>query len=248
MSYLDELFQNNYHIHTSLSRCGAVEMTVGAITAAAEKAGLRTVALTDHIHPFETPKLGRNIRVLTPQIEAYDGPVKVLLGAELSAHGEKKYTLKYCDIPLEYRLYAHNHYHMRGWEQPEDRSFEGYRRHCEKSMRNVIASGKCDCLAHPFVDHYIVREFEEDEPRFHKGCVTDLWTDEALGDLLEFGKLHGVAFELNTRYFEAYRGFFRRYYHLGKEIGVTFRVGTDAHRLKDIDPAPAKEWFRRNIL
>jgi len=173
--------------------------------------------------------------------------IKVYLGAELSAHGEKKYTLRYSDSRLEYHLYAHNHYHMFGWEQPEDTSPEGYKEHCKKSLYNIINSGKADCLAHPFIDKYIVREFKE-EYGFTYGCITNLWTDNEIGDIMEAGKKAGAAWEINTTALIPYKEFMIRYFHIGKEVGVCFNLGTDAHVLKNIDPSPLKEFFIKEIM
>ena len=243
----DELFSANYHIHTNLSRCGGRDMTLEAAVRAAEAAGLKEIAITDHIHPFETPKLARNRRVLEPQREAIQTDIKIYLGAELSAHGVNKYTLKYADFPLEYKLYAHHHYHMRGWAQPEDRSPYGYKEHCKKVLYTAIASGKPDCFAHPFIDRYIVREFEDDYG-FTVGCITDLWTDNELGDIMTAAKEKQIAWELNTTAFHSYTAFMRRYFHIGKETGVCFNVGSDAHRTEKVDVSAAKEFFIRNIL
>ncbi len=243
----DELFSANYHIHTNLSRCGSRDMTLYAAVKAAEAAGLKEIAITDHIHPFETPKLARNRRALLPQREEIRTNVKIYLGAELSAHGVKKYTLQYADFPLEYRLYAHNHYHMRGWEQPEDRSPQGYKEHCKQVLYNVIASEKPDCFAHPFIDRYIVREFEEDYG-FTMGCITNLWTDNELGDIMTAAKEKQIAWELNTTVFRTYTDFMRRYFHIGKEVGVCFNVGSDAHCAANVDHAFYKDFFIHNIL
>lgn len=243
----DELFSANYHIHTNLSRCGKKEMVIADIVKAAEKAGLREIAITDHIHPFETPKIKRNQRLLYPQREQIKTDIKIYLGAELSAHGENKYTLKYSAKRLDYHLYAHNHYHMRGWEQPDDKSPLGYKEHCKKTILAVINSGKADCMAHPFIDKYIVREFE-DEYGFTPGCITNLWTDNEIGDILEAGKANGVAWEINTTAIVPYKDFMRRYFHIGKEVGVCFNLGTDAHTLQNIDPGPMKEFFIKEIM
>lgn len=242
---LDELFARNYHIHTFLSRCGRKEMTLPAIVRAARAAGLKEIALTDHIHPGEIPYLRRNRGVLIPALEEIKTEVKVILGTELSAYGERKFSLQYAkdsDFPA-YRLYAHNHYHMDGWEQPEDPSPAGYKEHMKRVLRHVLQSGRADCMAHPFLDRYIVREFE-DVYGFTPGCITRLWTDNELGDLISLGKENGVAWELNTAYFQSNPDFFRRYFHIGKEIGACFHVGTDAHTLEKIDPAPMKAFFR----
>lgn len=238
----DELFRCNYHIHTSFSRCGKTEMRLKDIVEIAEKDGIKEIAITDHIHPGEELKLFRIMPILQRKREALNTDVKVILGAELSAYGINRFSLKTTDYPLEYRLYAHNHYHMFGWEQPKDRSPMGYKEHCKKTMENVIVSGKADCLAHPFCDRYIVREFEE-EFGFTMNCITSLWTDNEIGDLLSLGKEHLVSWELNTAMLPLYPDFAKRYFHIGKEVGVCFNVGTDAHRLTDISTKEKIERF-----
>lgn len=233
---IKELTQSNYHIHTSLSRCGKAEMTLQNIIAAAEKAGLREIALTDHIHPGETWKLKRNLPLLRETLDASPRTVSVLLGAELSAYGEDKYTLRDSEKLPGYSLYAHNHYHMFGWEQPEDDSPFGYKEHCKKVMTAVIKSGKADCMAHPFNDYYIVREFGETKG-FRLGDIAGLWTENELGDMLTLGKEHGVAWEINAVSCRQAPELVRKYWHIGKEVGACFLFGTDAHVLSNIYPA-----------
>ena len=246
---LDALFSENLHIHTNLSRCGGRDSTLTAVVRQAEKLGLRRIAVTDHIHPYETPKLFHNLPLLRRELAALDTDVEVLLGAELSAYGVHKYTLQYANAApkLDFYMYAHNHYHMRGWEQPEDQSAEGYKRHCLQVLKTVIRSGKADALAHPFADKYIVREFEVVLP-FTKGCITDLFTDNEIGDLMELGKDRGVMWELNTTLFADYAGFLRRYYRTGQEVGARFFVGSDAHRPEAMDLTQAKKYFKENIF
>ena len=242
----DELLKCNYHIHTSFSRCGKTEMRFADIVDTAARAGLEEIALTDHIHPGEEQKLFRIIPILNRKKERCQTKLKIYIGAELSAYGTGRYTLKKTDYPLEYRLYSHNHYHMFGWEQPADRSPQGYRKHCLDSVRNVILSGKADCLAHPFTDYYIVREFE-DVYGFTRGCVTSLFTDNDIGDLMLLSKEYKVAWELNTSVLPRYPDFAKKYFALGKETGVSFNVGTDAHRLSEINTRQYRDDFIKLI-
>lgn len=231
---IDELLSCNYHIHTSFSRCGKSEMKLSAIIEEAERCGLKEIAITDHIHPGEQQKAQRIIPILRRKLSSLSPSVRVYIGAELSAYGEHRYSFRDSDFPLDYRLYSHNHYHMFGWEQPKDPSPEGYKRHCRNTMENVIRSGKADCLAHPFFDHYIVREFE-DVYGFRRGDITSLWTENEIGDLLTLGKENAVAWELNTSMLPKYPEFAKKYFSIGKEVGVCFQVGTDAHSLAAID-------------
>lgn len=208
-------------------------MTVENVIRAAEAAGLREIALTDHIHPGEAWKLKRNLPLLREQLENTPHSIKVYVGAELSAYGEEKYTpINTAEAP-DYRLYAHNHYHMFGWEQPEDDSPAGYKEHCRRVMTAVIKSGNADCMAHPFNDHYIVREFGETKG-FSPGDITGLWSDNELGDMLSLGREYSVAWEINAAACRQAPAFIRRLWRIGKETGACFLFGTDAHRLENI--------------
>lgn len=218
-------------------------MTVENILMKAQSAGLTGIALTDHIHPGEAWKLARNIPLLRAQTQAVPHTLRVYAGAELSAYGEEKYTLKNSGTMPEYRLYAHNHYHMFGWEQPEDTSPEGYKEHCRKVMTNVIRSGLADCLAHPFNDHYIVREFG-DRFGFRRGDITDLWTDNEIGDLLLLGAQNGVAWEINAKSCRQAPEFNKRLWNIGKETGACFLYGSDSHVLSDIADQDTADFIR----
>lgn len=231
---IDELFRCNYHIHTHFSRCGKPEMKLKDIIAEAENAGLKEIAITDHIHPGEELKMKRIIPILRNKLSKLSPGIKVYIGAELSAYGISRHTPLREDTPLDYRLYSHNHYHMFGWEQPAGHTAVDYKEHCRKSIEHIILSGDADCLAHPFCDHYIVREFEDDYG-FSKNCITSLWTENELGDLLILGKEHEVAWELNAPMLIKYPDFAKIYFALGKETGVCFNAGTDAHILRNIN-------------
>lgn len=240
---LDELFSRNYHIHTCLSRCAKPEMTLESIINAAQAAGLKEIAVTDHIHPGESWKLGSSLPLLRSQLKNTEHGVRVYIGAELSAYGEKKYTLKNADHDLDYRLYAHNHYHMFGWEQPEDKSPFGYKEHCKKVLTTVITSGRADCMAHPFNDYYIVREFGE-RLNFSLGDITAEWSENELGDMLALGKRYSTAWEINAKSCKQAPELMKKLWALGKELGVCFNYGTDAHVLRDIRCTEAEEFIR----
>lgn len=231
---INELFASNYHIHTHFSRCGKNEMHLKAIIAEAEKAGLKEIAITDHIHPGEELKMKRIIPILRRKLTKLDTDIKVYIGAELSAHGVHKHTKLREDTPVDYRLYSHNHYHMFGWEQPKGHTPEDYKEHCRKSLEHIILSGDADCLAHPFCDYYIVREFD-DKYGFTYNCITSLWTENEIGDLMELAKTYEVAWEINVAMLKKYPDFAKKYFALGKENGVCFNAGTDAHTLANVN-------------
>lgn len=242
---IDELFRRNFHLHTyPQSRCAKPEMLYSDLVRAAENAGLREIAITNHIQPGEEEQCVLWTSELRKKIAETDTVLKIYAGAELSAYGIDKYSFHDGDAPLDFRMYAHNHYHLDVWEQPEDRSPAGYKKHCSEVIRSVIASGRADCMAHPFTDGYIVRGMD-DSRGFTRGCITELWTENELGDILSFGKEHGTAWEINTKNLPAYPDFAKMYFNLGREIGVCFTVGSDAHRLCDIDILPQRSEFKK---
>ena len=101
----DELLKCNYHIHTSFSRCGKTEMRFADIVDTAARAGLEEIALTDHIHPGEEQKLFRIIPILNRKKERCQTKLKIYIGAELSAYGTGRYTLKKTDYLAAWELY-----------------------------------------------------------------------------------------------------------------------------------------------
>lgn len=242
---IDELFSRNLHIHTSPeSRCAKPEMILNDVIAAAEAFGLEEIAITNHIQACEEEKCKAQYEHLKRLAEEIPHRINIRIGAELSAYGIDKFNFHDESSPLDFNLYAHNHYHLDAWEQPEDRSAYGYKNHCTDVIKKLLISGKADAMAHPFTDGYIVREFEEDFG-FTYGCITSLWTENELGDILALGKEHSTAWELNTKALIGYPEFAKMYFHLGKEIGVCFTVGSDAHRICDMDITPVKDTFRK---
>lgn len=225
----------NWHIHTVYSPCAASEMTIKNIVAMADRAKLQIVALVDHHHPGDTHLLTRMMS-LKAMLERLPHKAIVIVGAELSAYGEGLYAEdEEANQMVDYRLYASNHYHLNGWEHPRKPSPEAYKEHTLAVLRRLIPSGRAGCIAHPFVASYLAGHVED------LFGVTRAYADRELGDLFELAKRHGVAWEVSTRHLPFDPLFARRYLRLGLEIGVDFRLGTDAHTLRDIDPRPQVE-------
>lgn len=224
------LARRNWHIHTNFSTCAAYEMSVANVLAHAEYADLDLVALVDH-HHARSHNILRDIRRIRKEIKAFNPVIEVLVGAELSAFGVGKYSdSERTNRKIEYRLYAGNHYHIEGWDHPETLSPRAYAEHILAVLTDVLRSGRADCIAHPFIGKYLKARL--DDPT----AVTNALFDKELGDILELGTTCGVAWEINTRTLRDDPDFVRRYWNLGREVGVTFRLGTDAHRLPEIDP------------
>ena len=228
---LDELARHNFHIHTAFSNCAKPEMKLPDIIKAAETAGLQTIALTDHFNDDNTNEecIERTLS-LRAEAEKSETKLKILFGGELSAYAPGK-SLENDEVrkALDYKLYSCNHYHLGFWGQPEDKSARGYAEYSLAVVGSLILSGKADCIAHPLIGRF-VRILND------KTLLTRAITDNELGDLLLLGKEHKVAWEINAGAVLGDPGFGRRLWHLGRENGVMFHYGTDAHMLAGIDP------------
>ncbi len=222
---IDELIKHNMHIHTTFSGCAKPEMTAKDIIKTAKEAGLEIIALTDHDNnnPIDSQR-----KILLKEI-ADEQDIKVLVGGELSCIGIGKFlNSEECDLQMDYKLYTTNHFHVRFWDQPEDESPRGYAVQMLKMVDSVIEMRKADCFAHPFMAGY-VKCFED------KTLVTKEYTDNELGDIMEKANKKEIAWELNTGAVMGNPEFYHRYFQIGKEVGCVFNIGTDAHRLCNID-------------
>jgi len=202
-------------------------MTAPNVLECAKNNHIKIIAFTDHYNSKDT-KIINNNENLKKQAEACNTNIKVLYGSELSAYGIGKY-LDDIDInqQLGYRLYSYNHYHLEYWEHPEEKTPRGYVNHALALLEHLLKSKRADCIAHPFIGRFI-RCFDD------RTLVTKEIKDNELGDILELGKDNEVAWELNVNSIIADPEFGRRYWNIGKEVGVVFNMGTDAHRLQYI--------------
>lgn len=227
---IDELARHNLHIHTRFSRCANKEMLARDIVKTAEAAGLEMIAMTDHNYITKQNAVAQQRYDILREIADLETNVKVFVGAELSAYGIGKFADDIaCDNSLDYRLYTINHYHQDYWEHPEVKTPRAYVEHMLAIADCVIESGRADCFAHPFMAGYI-HAFED----FHD--VTRAFTDNELGDIMEKAHKHEISWEINVPAVMGDPEFHHRYFNIGREIGVVFNMGTDAHKLCNIDP------------
>lgn len=229
---LSILSQFNWHIHTNLSACAVVNMTVGNIITCAEDSNLEGIAFVDHHYPGKGERaILDELGELKEKFDACETKVKVVVGAELSAFGIGKYADSIeTNKMIDYRLYACNHYHVYFWEHPATTFPRAYAEHHLATLTDLLKSGRADCIAHPFVG-----ACSKDDPNVDI-CMAKYFSDKELADILELGRNNGVAWELNLH--DAFLGdpqFVRRYWNIGREVGISFHFGTDAHRLLDID-------------
>lgn len=227
----DELARYNVHTHSVFSKCSKKEMIFEDMIKAAEKYGLDTLAVTDHSDPGDDIDSYANFLILKERLKAVNTPVRVLIGAELSAWGVGKYAESHeVDKALDFSSYSHIHYHLSCWEQPEDRSPAGYARHELAVLNELFTTDRADCIAHPFSPTKM--NFFNDE---QKAAVLSAISDNELGDILEKGEKASCSWEIHTPTFLRFTDFSKRFYNIGKEVGVHFLVGSDAHFLEALN-------------
>ena len=222
-----ELVRHNVHTHSVFSKCAKPEMTLESMIRAAEGYGLHTLAVTDHSDPGDDIDSYANFLLLREKLSTIQTPVRVLLGAELSAYGVGKYAEPYAvDKALDFASYAHIHYHLDTWDQPRDKSPRGYALHNLAVLRALFKTDRADHIAHPFSPCKM--------PFFNEAQKAETLraiTDNELGDILETGERAEVSWEIHTPTFLRFPAFSRRFFMIGREVGVHFALGTDAHTL-----------------
>ena len=242
MNVLPELVKSNYHIHTNFSVCAAKNMTVPYIILQAKKAGLEKIALVDHDHD-NWDELLEKTNYRKNEVQEINPDIDVIVGAELSAYGINKYGVdEDTNEQIDFRLYATNHYHLDFWEHPQNKTAPAYAEHTLQILKNLIVSGRADCIAHPFVGFYlrgILDDFTE---------VTRSISDNELADILELGVQHNVSWELNTKAIYADPIFAKRLWRIGRDVETTFVIGTDAHQIFEIEERKVIELKLATIL
>jgi len=229
---LDALAAHNLHIHTVFSHCAKPEMTLSSIIDAAQTAGLETIALTDHFNSdISNEQFLRHIASLRRKAEKAASRVNILFGGELSAYAPgERLENDAVRQALDYKLYSCNHYHLDFWGQPEEKTPRGYAEYSLQVISSAIVSGSADCIAHPLIGRF-VKAFED------RTLITKAVTDNELGSLFELSNQYQTAWEINTGALLGDPDFARRLWNIGREAGVVFCYGTDAHLLKNIDTA-----------
>ncbi len=239
---IDELLTKNLHIHSQFSSCARREMVFDAIIRRAEECGYDTIAITDHSGPLVGESIMRCFDENRRLRDECGTKMRVLIGSEISLFGIGVYS-ETPDVmeKLEYRLFAQNHYHLRCWEQPEDRSYRGYVNHTIACLEELFASGYADCIAHPIAP---VKLNRVPEP----GKILTEITDAELGDLMQHAEAAGVAWELHRGAVCGWPEFARRFYNLGREIGSHFIYASDSHDLASISPEDVREEYKKILL
>lgn len=224
----DSFRTSNRHIHSYLSPCADRSMTIPNIVEGSEELGLKSIAIVDH-HPIPHQDILKNIDTHRRELADLKTSLNISLGAELSAYDVGKCAdSSEVNRQIPYRLYSCNHYHQSFWKHPIKRTPRGYAGHMLAILRELIPTGRADCIAHPFIGFYI----PDLMPVCHQ--VTAALTDDELREIMELGKKFNVAWEINANTIFYDLTFARRYWKIGTEVGVEFRFGTDAHQLRNL--------------
>ena len=239
---LSELARANLHTHTNFSGCAKPEMTVPAMIERAKSLGLSRLAFTDHFHDDTGDEnyLAYVAKIKEQAALIPDAP-ELLFGAELSAIGVGcRLEAPETSAAMDYRLYSTNHFHCHYWHQPGEKTARGYAELMLDIVRELALSGMADCIAHPLVGRYVHAVADRSE-------VSAAITDNELGDILTHMRNCDVAYEINYSAVFRFPEFARRWWPIGKEVGVTFTIGTDAHTLDGLDTFGPLDDLRRAL-
>lgn len=231
----DELVLYNMHMHLApFSTCAKKEMRISDVIAECNKQGYKAVAFTNHFHQCDCPMMSDNKKIKRAA-EIYEKNFKLYFGMELSSVGMgQRLDTDEQNESLDYRLYACNHYQKPTWTHPEEKTAAGYIQHCYDNTKQIILSRKADAIAHPLHGTFI-----EDIP--DNTAVTNGYSDDMIYELMLLASENDVAWELNLKSILTYPDLNRRFWNIGKQAGVTFVYGSDAHSLSALDICEAKQ-------
>lgn len=222
----------NYDLHIHTEYCGhAPGMTVTAICKQADRLGLTTIAITDHIFEHSDRVKIEKIRA---EAKACQGHCRVYVGAEIdvdSDHTDGRLVTETYD-GLDH-IIAGFHYvptvgnYPRG---PQDNALaaEAFMEVWESTLMGVVSNPKIHTLAHP--------------GRLLAASVDlDVHFDDALGVFEKAAALsakNNIAWELNELTGYRLGGFWQeqwwQIYHIALEAGVKLVYGSDAHTPESI--------------
>ena len=217
---------HNMQIHSTLSQCASDEMTMERIISEAEKAGLETIGISDHIDyldPSREQKLLENFSLrdkLCPNIN-------VQIGCEVSQIDRCTIVLDIATAKqFDFVLVASNHYHLSHVENPIERSPSAYAQHHLQMIEGAIDWGYTTIIPHPFLLAK-VRDIDH-------SAVLASYDRHQLECVLSKAAENQVAFELNPRHLGSSPDFFKELIILGQQVGIKFALGTDAHKPHEI--------------
>ena len=222
---------HNMQIHSDLSRCASRQMTMERIIIEAEKAGIETIGISDHIDyldPVREEQILENF-VLRDKLRP---AIDVKIGCEASQINPTTIAIRSNTAEeLDFVLVAANHYHLEQVENPTGKSPLAYAQHHLKMIQGAINWSHTTIIPHPFylskvrqIDHLLVMD-SYDQPQLNR--------------VLSNAAKNSVAFEINPRQVIKSPEFFQLLVRRGQQLGVKFALGTDAHKPEDIQYNPS---------
>ena len=241
---------HDFHIHTHLSKCsGDPGQTVERLLAYGKKNGLRHICITNHFWDAPIPGASAfhegqdlaHIQKVLPFPEDPDVTFHFGCECEIDKHGVFGVLPEHLD-QFEFLALSVSHMHMKGFTyDPEtDDSVEArialYKKRMDWALALNLPWHKVG-LAHPTTALIACARWEEHLQ------ILDGIPDEDWRRWFTFLAQKGAGIELNIEIFrfeekDLPRGM--RPYHIAKECGCRFYLGSDAHRLSQIEEAPAR--------
>lgn len=221
----------DFHIHTVL--CGHAEpaMTVTNIIARAEAIGLGQIAITEHVGSREDME---RIRIIREQVNAYRGPVHVIIGAEVDAdrhYWDGRLVINSRD-GIDYLIGTIHfmpgtdvmpHCHK---ERPlsQEQTFERW----QGCLLGLAANPDLDTIAHPGI--MIANALDL---KVFDGKIMEVFEQAA-----RISAEHNVAWELNNlsakKLTPTQQASYPAVFRIAKQAEVRLVYGSDAHCLADI--------------
>lgn len=221
--------KQNLHIHTALqSGCAKPEMTIPAILQQAERLGFEVIAITDHIN--ETDEALDFLDKQREILEKIKPGIKVLLGAEITMLGPDRPPIDAQQAAqFDFVLAACNHYHLPRVENPRERTAAGYAEHYHRMVEGAINTGFVHAIAHPWTQKY-VRDIPQPE-------MLAAYPQDDLERIIALAGSRRIGLELNPGLVAEAIPFFKNVIRLARKHAAKFTIGSDAHRLVDLDYA-----------
>ena len=227
------------HMHTWFSPCATQESALSSVEAYAAEAvrlGLDTIAITDHFAlpgpalPDWYDGLGPDIIDQVARFAAglSDG-VTVLIGceAEMLAPGRVTIDAAFART-LDLVILAASHLHFPEIGPPVGSPPTVVAAALMDFFAAAVAIPYVDIVAHPFVIPH--------EPFGPPASYLSLITDADFRPLASIAAANSIAFEINGSMAsqDDYRRLMPRFFHVAREQGVKFSLGSDAHSVKDM--------------
>jgi histidinol phosphatase-like PHP family hydrolase len=222
--------EHDLHIHSNLSLCAKPEMTFDNIASAARSRGFTVIGVCDHtdeVGDWEREKrLLKNFDLARRAAQA--SGVRILVGSEVTMSAPGKLSISPDTArQLDYVSVATNHYHLPGVQHPSDRTARGYADHHLDVLESVCSLERADIVTHPFLSGFMK------DAQFGQEEFFEAIDEERLKELLALLGRRNIRLELNPRVPAERTEFFRRVVEMGRDAGVRFSLGSDAHRLSD---------------